>query len=88
VTFYVTDEENQQARVRVPVTVYIQGDTTGDGVVDIFDAVVISRHYNTTTGESDYRSAADINNDGAVDIEDAVLAGRAWDDDASSLEEG
>lgn len=88
VTFYVTDEENQQARVRVPVTVYIQGDTTGDGVVDIFDAVVISRHYNTTTGESDYRSAADINNDGVIDIEDAVLAGRAWDDDASSLEEG
>ena len=52
----------------------IYGDTTGDGVVDIRDLLVIQKHLvKAKTIENEYLVAADINKDGLVDIRDLLL---------------
>lgn len=64
------DPTSQQANVDNPEA--ISGDTNGDGVVDITDAVaLINRYLSGTTNTLDM-SVADMNNDGVVDITDAV----------------
>lgn len=87
VTFVIADDTGEVTVENASVTVYIQGDTTGDGVVDLFDAVVIARSYQADQTDQAYRQAADINNDGVVDIQDAALVGQSWNQNASSLEE-
>jgi hypothetical protein len=53
-----------------PVTPCI-GDLNGDGVVDVFDLVIVSRAYNPSQPVSDPR--ADVNRDGVVNLYDLVL---------------
>ena len=66
----------------VRTEVYIEGDTNGDGVVSIFDAVAVGRSWQAERNDSGYSDAADLNNDGSVDIFDAVAIGRNWQDRA------
>jgi hypothetical protein len=56
-------------------TVYvgITGDINGDGIVDIFDAVILSKAAGSTPSNSNWNPDADLNNDGIVDIFDAVI---------------
>jgi hypothetical protein len=49
------------------------GDTDGNGVVDIYDAIVLASAYNSVPGGPRWNSKADLNQDDIVDIYDAIL---------------
>ena len=55
------------------VTIAIPGDIKGDGVVDIYDAILLSGTYNAKPGNSNWNPNADINSDSIVDIYDAII---------------
>jgi len=61
---------------------YILGDINGDGVVNIFDAILLARAYNSHCANYDYQGEpaspnwnpnADLNNDGVIDIYDSII---------------
>jgi len=72
----------------VEVVVYIAGDTNGDGVVDIFDAACVGKHWGQAAtgpaGTCGYlwtdlqADEADLNNDNEVDTIDAMIVGTNW----------
>ncbi|AXG11105.1 PKD domain-containing protein [Haloplanus rubicundus] len=76
------DDEGATDSTTVQTEVSIAGDVNGDGVVDIFDAVMVGRAWQATRGDDGYADAADLNNDGVIDIFDAVAIGRNWQDRA------
>ena len=45
----------------------------GDGIIDIFDAILLAGSYNSTPSTPNWNPNADINGDNIVDIFDAVL---------------
>jgi hypothetical protein len=51
----------------------LSGDLNGDGIVDIYDAIILAGAYNATPDKPTWNSNADINGDGIVDIYDAIL---------------
>jgi hypothetical protein len=51
----------------------LTGDVNGDGMVDIYDAILLASSYGSKLGDPNWNSNADLNNDGAVDIFDAIL---------------
>jgi len=51
----------------------ILGDVNGDGMVDIFDVVLIAIAFGSKPGDDNWNAIADLNNDGIVDIFDVVL---------------
>jgi hypothetical protein len=53
-------------------------DLTGNGYVDIFDAIQIANAFGSTTGDLKYNPDADINFDGEVDVFDAILFAAYW----------
>ncbi len=55
------------------IVVTIPGDLNGDRRVDIYDAIILSRAYNSIPGKSNWNSNADVNSDNVVDIYDAIL---------------
>jgi parallel beta-helix repeat protein len=55
------------------VVIAIPGDIKGDGVVDIYDAIMLAGAYNSKSGDSNWNANADINGDGMVDIYDAII---------------
>jgi len=81
-TVSVTDDANGTARTTVSTKLYIAGDATGDGTVNIFDAVAVGRAWEATRGDAAYSDAADLTNDGVVNIFDAVAIGRNWQERA------
>jgi len=70
-----------------PVNVFIAGDANGDGIVDIFDAVIVGLEWESTASfngtcywyDNERGDRADLNNDKIVDIFDAVIVGANWD---------
>jgi hypothetical protein len=60
------------------VRVVIPGDVNGDGIVDVFDAVLLAGAAGTNPTSPNWNPNADINNDLIIDVFDAViLAGHA-----------
>jgi PKD repeat protein len=51
----------------------VTGDINGDGVVDIYDAIILAGAYNSKPGDSNWNPNADINGDNVVDIYDAIM---------------
>ncbi len=51
------------------------GDCNGDGIVDVFDMVVVGMAYEATPASPHWNPAADINGDNVVDIMDLVIIG-------------
>lgn len=49
------------------------GDINGDGVVDIFDAILLSAAFGSTPSAPNWNSRADLNEDNIVDIFDAIV---------------
>jgi len=56
-------------------TIYvgIPGDINGDGIVDIYDAILLSAAFGSSPGSANWNSNADINGDGIVDIYDGII---------------
>jgi subtilase family serine protease len=91
-TAYLTVRDDGEPQIsnttEVNVTVYIAGDTNGDGVVDIFDAACVGKHWNQhATGPTEtcgyywdepQKDEADLNNDNDVDTLDAMIVGTNW----------
>jgi len=64
------------------IKVVIPGDINGDGIVDIFDAVLLAGAAGSTPGTLLWNPNADLNSDEIIDIFDAViLAGHAGEQD-------
>ena len=55
------------------VYVGIPGDINGDGIVDIYDALLLAGAYGATSGQPNWNPNIDINGDGIVDIYDAII---------------
>lgn len=58
------------------VTFTGEGDINYDGIVDIYDAILLAGAYNSIPGNRNWNAHTDLNNDSTVDIYDAItLAG-------------
>lgn len=55
------------------VKVKMPGDINGDGVVDIYDALLASTAFGSSPGDPNWNPAADMNGDGTVDIYDMII---------------
>jgi parallel beta-helix repeat protein len=55
------------------VSTRLLGDINGDGIVDIYDAILLANAYNSTPGKANWNPNADINGDNIVDIYDAII---------------
>jgi len=51
----------------------IPGDITGDGSVDIYDAIRLANAFSSNPHSSNWNPLADLNGDGFVDIYDAII---------------
>jgi hypothetical protein len=51
----------------------MRGDINHDGIVDIFDAIMLSAAWNSMPGSPKWNPDADFNNDNIVDIFDAII---------------
>jgi hypothetical protein len=52
--------------------IQLPGDANSDGIVDIYDAIILANAFNSELGDSNWNSVADINGDNTVDIYDAI----------------
>gem|GEM_PF-1031423 len=83
-TVRATDDDDGATGTTLSTELYIAGDATGDGSVNIFDAVAVGQNWQTQRGTAGYSDAADLTNDGVVNIFDAVVIGRNWNRTASA----
>jgi len=81
----VLDNGSLENTVIMPVNVYIAGDATGDGRVNILDAVIVGREWGEKCASGDCcwegqdrGDRGDLNNDCKVNILDAVIIGANW----------
>jgi len=51
----------------------ISGDVNGDGIVDIYDAILIAKSFGSNPNKPNWNPNTDLNEDDAVDIYDAIL---------------
>ena len=56
----------------------LPGDVNGDGVVDIYDGILLAKAFDSTLGKANWNPNADINGDNIVDIYDAILLARHY----------
>lgn len=71
-----TDEADNtliDGQIVVRARVQLQGDMNSDGIVDIYDAILLANAINSKPGDQNWNFAADINGDNVVDIYDAIL---------------
>ena len=56
-------------------TVYvgIPSDINADGVVDIYDLIIVASAYGSTPTDTNWNTNADINGDNTIDIYDLIL---------------
>jgi large repetitive protein len=55
------------------IKVVIPGDINGDGVVDIFDAILLANAFNAVPASPRWNPNADIKTDDLIDIFDAII---------------
>jgi hypothetical protein len=70
------ETDNSLSRPNIPVTTI--GDINGDGVINIFDAVVISLAWGSTPIDSYWNIRADINHDNTVNLLDGIRIASHW----------
>jgi hypothetical protein len=72
---------------------YILGDINGDGVVNMYDAILFAKAYNSHCANYDYQGEpaspnwnanADLNHDGIVNIYDAIIFANNFEDSVNS----
>jgi hypothetical protein len=71
-TVVVTDGKGGrvEAAVGVEVIARIQGDLNGDGLVNIDDLTLVTKHFGKEAGSAGWDPAADANGDGRVNVDD------------------
>ena len=81
----IEDAEGLINTAIVQVNVFIAGDATGDGRVNILDAVIVGREWGEKSTCGDYcwkeqerADRGDLNNDCEINILDAVIIGANW----------
>lgn len=73
-TVYVSSYYQEQPAVNTVIfKIILIGDINDDGVVDIFDAILLSVAFGSTPGQPNWNSGADLNGDNIVDIFDAII---------------
>lgn len=78
ITVTVGTESGGSSTGDAATTVREPGDVTGDGRVDLFDLRFLALAYDSTRGDAEYASNADLNNDGEVGIADLTVLGQNW----------
>lgn len=78
----VTDSDDINVTA-VPVSVLIEGDATGDGIVDVFDGGAVGQAWQKGRNDPKYTDEADLNNDGQVDADDLAIVRAHWKETAS-----
>ena len=80
----VTDSGGLTNTTITQINVFIAGDANGDGVVDIFDGVMVGLEWGKKCTDSSWTAAqsdkADLNNDCVIDIFDGVIVGANWEE--------
>ena len=56
----------------------ILADVNNDGIVDIYDLVMVGKAYGSETGDSLWDPECDINSDGIIDIFDLAIIGKDY----------
>ena len=56
-------------------------DLNGDGIVDVFDVVIVAKAFGSSPGDSNWNSMANLNDDDAVDIYDVTLVVQNFNQD-------
>jgi hypothetical protein len=69
------DAISGSVEIALPGLPTLLGDLNSDGIVDIFDALVLSNAFGTSPGDSHWNILADLNTDNMVDIFDAIMLG-------------
>ncbi len=69
----VTGINNFNFIIVITGTESIIGDMNSDGNVNIFDAILLVRSFDSTLGDSHWNPVADLNNDNFVDILDVTM---------------
>jgi hypothetical protein len=64
---------NNALQSSLNIQIRIPGDIDGSGLVDIYDAIILSAAFNSKPGSPNWNPNADINGDGIVDIYDAII---------------
>ena len=70
---YVIDESNMDRYPLMHPYTAIRGDTNQDGIVDIYDAILLATAFSSTPHDPDWNPHADFNSDGLIDIFDAII---------------
>jgi hypothetical protein len=69
---------NTLVRENVSFTLFTMGDINGDGVVDIYDAILLANAYGSVPGNPRWNPKADLNGDNVVDIYDAIILAKHY----------
>jgi len=75
-TLTITDSEGLKDNITQVVMVRLSalvGDINGDGVVDIFDAIILSTAFGSTPGQPNWDPRADLDASEEIDIYDAII---------------
>ena len=71
--YHVTDEPNDPYGYTLTLSESLcPGDINNDGIVDIFDALILSAAFGSSPGDPNWNLDADIKPDGIIDIFDAI----------------
>lgn len=62
-----------------------KGDVNGDGVVNIYDVVIVTGVYGSHPGDPNWDPVCDLNGDGVVDIYDVVMVTSEYGSEATRL---
>jgi hypothetical protein len=55
------------------IKVVIPGDINGSGIVDIYDAIILTNAYNSKPGSPNWNPNSDLKADEIIDIYDAII---------------
>lgn len=80
---YTTGISNFSFDIIFEIKTHLLGDINRDGVVDLYDAVIVCSIFGYTPQDSNWNPDADLNKNGVIDIYDVVLLtsdyGKTWE---------
>ncbi len=68
-----TNPANNVQPAGILIAKTLPGDVTGNGLVDIYDAIQLANAFGSKQGDKRYNADADCNGDGNIDIYDAII---------------